>query len=97
MGEPEAQLFTTITDMRAVPTEKIDAFCEDLRLWLHMHKHIEAVSAESEKVLGVKLAILSPTSAFAWIDDGRHDANINVTIDPATRALLESLRDKAAD
>ena len=79
MSEQSAQFFTTVSDMRAVPAEKIDHFCEDLRLWLHMHKQVEQIQAELGP-LAAGLKIMSPTEAFGWVDDGRHDARIQINL-----------------
>jgi hypothetical protein len=95
MDKPAAKHFTTVTDMRAIPADKIDHFCEDLRLWLHMHAHIAAVAAEVGNEMLLK--VLTPTESFGWIDDGRHDANINVTINGWLKAPDEQAVAKDSD
>lgn len=74
--KPETTFYRTVTEMRGVPSEKIDHFCEDLRLWLHMHAQI----AELQAAIGgiAKINITSPVDTFGWIDDGRHDVTIRV-------------------
>lgn len=60
----------TITDMHAIPADKVDLFCEDLRLWLRLMR-----MAEDE---GMKTT--SARDVFQWIDDGRHNVKINITM-----------------
>lgn len=79
MSEQTPQYFRTVTEMHAVPAEKIDAFVEDLRLWLHMHRELDATMAELGAFAGI-VKITSPTDAFGWLDDGKHDASIRITM-----------------
>lgn len=71
------QWFDTVSDMRALPAEKIDEFCEDLRLWLHMQKMLEDIL---RTVSADRLQMTTPSDRFGWIDDGRHDANITINV-----------------
>lgn len=83
MAKKKPHFFSTVSDMRALPTDKIDHFCEDLRLWLHMHKQAEAIQKQIDDALGggvMTLHITTPTESFGWIDDGRHDARIKVDL-----------------
>lgn len=75
--EVKAQFFKTVTDMRTVPADKIDHFCEDLRLWLHMHKQVEELHAQLGE-LAYMVKIKTPIDAFGWVDDNKHDATIKV-------------------
>lgn len=76
------RFFTTVTDMRELPAEKIDHFCEDLRLWLHMHKQVEEIQAQIGQ--SVRIEVTTRTDAFGWIDDNRHDANIKIDLQGLT-------------
>jgi hypothetical protein len=67
--------FRTVEDMQSVPLEKLGMFCEDLRLWLSLHR-----LSDAEK----DLRITSPRDVFGWIDDGRHDLKISLSIKQAT-------------
>ena len=72
--------FRTVEDMHAVPFEKIDHFCHDLALWLQLHKLVEISDTPS-------LRVTSPRDEFGWVDDGKHDININLKVrteQPAT-------------
>jgi hypothetical protein len=66
----QTHTFATVQDMHNVPLEKIDLFCEDLRLWLKLN----ALAKQSG------LAVKSPTAEFAWIDDGKHDIGVNIRV-----------------
>lgn len=66
------QYFKTVADMAAVPAEKIDAFCEDLRLWLHVHKCLARIEQDTN------VRVVSETDTFGWIDDGKHDVSVTV-------------------
>jgi hypothetical protein len=87
--KPEPKLFRTVWDLRAIPASKIDHFCEDLRLWLHLHKQAEQIQRELIGS-GWNLKIKTPTEAFGWIDDGRHDANITLTVPDEVKAALDA-------
>lgn len=67
--KPVTYEFRTVADMQAVPVEKLGAFCEDLRLWLTIHRIAEATG---------ELKAHTPLDVFGWIDDGRHDITINL-------------------
>lgn len=95
MAKKKPQAIRTVWDMRAIPESKIDHFCEDLRLWLHMHKQVERIRHEL-LAAGVDLKVTTPTEVFDWIDDGRHDANITVQLPQAWIDALESERTAAA-
>ena len=72
--------FRTVEDMHAVPFEKIDHFCHDLALWLQLHKLVEISDTPS-------LRVTSRRDEFGWVDDGKHDININLRVrteEPAT-------------
>lgn len=60
--------FRTVAEMHAIPVEKIGAFCEDLRLWLTIHRLAEAD----------KLRATTPLDVFGWIDDGRHKITVKI-------------------
>lgn len=66
----QTHYFKTISDLHAIPAEKVDMFCEDLRLWLRLHRMADAAG----------LPASTPTDTFGWIDDGRHDIKITVTV-----------------
>jgi len=76
--KPEPQFFRTVTDMLTVPTEKLDHFIEDLRLWLHMQKKIAEIQREVGNI--VELKQTTPIDAFGWVDDGKHDARIKIDL-----------------
>lgn len=69
--KPEPDVFRTVADMHRVPIEKLDAFTTDLRLWLQAHRLAELRPGH--------VRIASPTDAFGWIDDGKHDVRVKVT------------------
>lgn len=81
MADTEVQWFSTTTDMLAVPADKIDAFCEDLRLWLHMHAEFAQLSEQC----GVVVTVTSRTDAFGWVDDGKHDARVSIEVIAETK------------
>lgn len=70
------QHFRTVADMAAVPLDKIDAFCEDLRLWLTMRALCASVPAT--------VATLVDPDVFGWIDDGKHDTNLRIVTHDGT-------------
>lgn len=65
--------FTSIAELMTVPAEKIDALCEDLRLWLHCHAEIAALLVDM-----IAAGTVAPTATFRWIDDGKHDAHMTL-------------------
>lgn len=67
--------FRSVQDMQAVPLEKIDHFCRDLALWLSVCKIADQASDETTQV-----KITTPRDEFGWIDDGKHDVNLNIKI-----------------
>lgn len=68
---PETHTFRLISDLHAIPLEKIEDFCKDLALWL-------ATCRLTETIEGLKMT--SSQDQFTWIDDGKHDVKINLTI-----------------
>lgn len=73
--------FTTIADLMAVPSDKIDALCEDLRGFLHMNAVTNAALADF-----IAAGQVVPGTTFRWIDDGKHDATITLRpLDEAPR------------
>lgn len=76
MTKPKTQYFNTVAEMLAVPDEKIDHFCEDLRRWLHLRK---GVSKVQDAVRGL-VEIQTPIPGFGWVDDGKHEANIRIEV-----------------
>lgn len=95
---PAPQFFRTFVEMCAVPSNKIDAFCEDLRLALHMRAQVAEIQASLGPELSGAIKITSPSDAFGWVDDGRHDANIRITLlDQLGRAVDKALADAAVD
>lgn len=68
--KPQTSYFKTILDMQAIPADKVDLFCEDLRLWLRLHRMADEAG----------IPVTTPRNVFGWIDDGRHNARIDVTI-----------------
>jgi hypothetical protein len=72
---PKAQMFRTVEDMHAIPLEKIDHFCQDLALWLSLHRVAELTNAEQSMV-----KVTSPRDVFGWVDDGKHDVNLNIKL-----------------
>lgn len=68
---PTTYYFKTVADMQAVPIDKLEAFTTDLRLWLELHRIADASGA---------LKATTPTDVFAWIDDGKHDVRVNISI-----------------
>lgn len=73
--------FRTIQDLRAIPAEKIDALCEDLRLWLHHMRHAETFAAAESNDL-VNVVVTSPMDEFQWIDDGKHEVTTRFELAP---------------
>jgi hypothetical protein len=67
---PQPQYFTTVADMHSVPLEKLGMFCEDLRLWLSIHRLAEAEA----------MRMTTPADTFGWVDDGKHDVKLNIKI-----------------
>ena len=63
--------FKTIADLHAVPDAKVDALCEDLRMWLHLCRRVE----------GAPGIIARDTDTFKWVDDGEHNAYLRATMD----------------
>ena len=61
--------------MHAVPMDKLDWFCEDLRLWLKLQRMADAS--------GVK--VTSERKVFCWIDDERHNVRIDIHQLPAKK------------
>lgn len=80
MAETIRREFRTVAEMQAIPLDKIDAFCEDLRLWLTMMRLADAGLAEMPPELKDAIRLVSPRDVFGWIDDGKHDANIHIRI-----------------
>jgi hypothetical protein len=79
MGEtPDVKTtyFETVNDMHAVPLEKVDAFCEDLRLWLRTHRMVDGLGPDIAKAVQVR----TPTHRFGWIDDGEHNVNLKIEV-----------------
>jgi hypothetical protein len=70
--------FTTIRELTELPAEKIDLMVEDLRLWLHCHSAIAAAVATGQVPEG--FALLPRVDAFTWIDDGKHNMNVSVSV-----------------
>lgn len=68
--KPQTYYFKTVADMHAVPLEKLDWFCEDLRLWLTLHRMADAQ----------KLTITTARDVFGWKDDNCHNARLIVTV-----------------
>lgn len=66
----ETRHFHTIQQLHTIPLEKVASFCEDLRLWLSVCRAAEIQG----------FAMSAKTDVFRWIDDGKHDVRINVTI-----------------
>lgn len=75
----EAAYYRTVSEMRAVPADKIDNFCEDLRLWLHMHKQVDDIRAALGPLEHV-VQVTSADDAFGWVDDNKHDARIHIEL-----------------
>lgn len=83
MAKPKTYSFATVADMHAIPLDKIEAFCTDLRLWLQQHRLYEQANAELRKAGSpVTLAVTTPTEVFVWIDDGKHEVTHRIE-DPA--------------
>ena len=63
--------FRTIGELHCLPLEKIEMFTKDLALWLQIHKVAE---------MNDSLKATTPRDVFAWIDDGKHNVRINVSL-----------------
>lgn len=72
--KPTTYQFRTISELHAIPAEKVDNFCRDLALWLMVHRIAEAHSDDN-----VKIKVTSP-EVFGWIDDGKHDVNVRIDL-----------------
>jgi hypothetical protein len=74
MSEPQRYQFRTIEDLHVVPLEKLEAFVIDLKAWLAIQRVAEA--------RGGVFQTTSPRDCFEWIDDGKHDVNVTITLLP---------------
>ena len=63
----------TVVDFFAVPAEKRAHCLKDFAMWLEM---VAAAKSMFGDIEGVHL----PIDKFQWIDDGKHDAHIHVTV-----------------
>lgn len=75
-ASPEVYEFRTIEDLHKIPVEKIEHFCQDLASWLTIHRLAADIPAELQGLLKVT----TPTDVFEWIDDGKHDINLNIKV-----------------
>jgi hypothetical protein len=77
--KPPVFYFRTVSEMHAIPLEKIEAFTIDLKLWLQQHRIAELTGKGW-------LTVATPTDVFGWIDDGRHDVKVHLTVSEPTPA-----------
>ena len=76
----EPQYFATVDEMHAIPEDRIDIFCEDLRIWLRTHRSIDKVLAELPTEMAEAIYLRSPRDRFGWIDDGEHNMSIKFSV-----------------
>jgi len=70
--------FTTIEDLLTIPAEKIDHALEDLRLWVHAIQLARAL-VDAGWTDDSELRLSKPAE-FVWIDDGKHDCEIQISV-----------------
>lgn len=70
-----------VTDLFRVPPDKRDACLTDLRLWMEMRDALDALLS------GVQSA--EPPVSFIWIDDGKHDAHVSVSVKETGEVLFD--------
>ena len=73
----ETREIKAVSDFFAVPVEKRAHCLKDFELWLEMASAMKAMFGD---VKGVHV----PTDIFIWVDDGKHDANIKISIVSST-------------
>jgi hypothetical protein len=73
-GADDTYYLTSIADFHTIPLGKVQHCVEDFLLWLLMVRF-------TDQQEGLKVATRSK-AVFGWVDDGRHDANIRVRLQP---------------
>lgn len=63
----------TVADFFAIPAEKRAHCLRDFATWLAMASEAKAFFAGIE-------GVIMPTDTFIWLDDGKHDAHIHITV-----------------
>lgn len=66
----------TLADFIAVPSDKREHCLRDFAAWCEC---IELAKTLGEIVGG---GVIPDTSVFAWIDDGKSDAHVTITVQP---------------
>jgi hypothetical protein len=84
-----------IADFASVPADRLDDMLTDFSIFLRFHADVAA--------LGLN-AVTQRRDEFVWIDDGKHDAHVNITLrsefkgadvmaeSPSTPAEIRALR-----
>ena len=72
MSEHATYDIRTVRDLLAVPAERREDCLSELRTWLAIHDHVDTL-------IGVPGAW---DGVFQWVDDGRRDMKIQITVRP---------------
>jgi hypothetical protein len=73
MSEPNRYRLATVADFFSVPAERRADCLHDFRLWLEV---LEACDAVFVGIAGIR----QERGFFTWIDDGKHDAVLNLAV-----------------
>jgi hypothetical protein len=71
--EPPRYEIRTVADFYAVPESRRGLCLHDFRLWLDVMSGLRGL-------LGDIAGVHARTDVFQWIDDGKHDAEVNITV-----------------